>query len=144
MKTTTSILALALALAAPAAFAHPGDDATKDKMAMHEKTEMHEKMEMHDKMGMGEMTPEQHQQMVDRQWADMDANKDGSVSRAEFDAHVARMMAMRKQMHEGMDKDAAQDKAGHAMHEAAEDSSKAAHEAAEAKEDAAKAAAKHK
>jgi colicin import membrane protein len=120
MKTSTSLLALAFVLAAPAAFAHPGDDATKT-------------VDMHDKMARHDMTPEQHRQMADTMWADMDANKDGSVTRAEYDAHVARAMAMRKQRHDGMSKDGAWDKSSH---EAAEASEKSAHAAAEAKEDA--------
>ena len=142
MKTTTSLLALALALASPAAFAHSGDDASEQNKM---------KMPM-------EQTPEQSKMMADKMWADMDTNKNGSITRAEFDYHVARMMAMGAHMHDGMYKDAAGDcaeDASHAAHEAtedstkaaheaAEDSTKAAHEAAEAKADAAEAAAKHK
>lgn len=138
MKPNTSLLALALALASPAAFADTANGAMK--MPMAQSAEQHQ-------MGMRDMTPEQHKMMAEKMWTDMDANKDGSISRAEYDAHLARMMAMHAQMHEGMDRTGADDrmKAGsHAAHEAAEDSTKAAHASAEATKEAAEAAAKHK
>lgn len=123
MKTTTSLLALALAIASPAAFAHQGDSATQMPMAQ---------APMQPMAGMPDMTPEQHKMMADKMWTDMDANKDGSVSRAEYDAHVARMMAMHAQMHAGMGKDEdATEQAAHASKEAAEDQAKAMHEAGE-------------
>lgn len=40
-------------------------------------------------MGMG--SPEQHKMKMDQMFAAADANKDGSISRAEFDAHHAAM-----------------------------------------------------
>ena len=131
MKTRISPIflapALALALASPLAFAHPGDEAAEHAMKMH----------MHD------MTPEQQKMMANKMWADMDANHDGMVSRMEYDQHVARMMAMHE--HEGMGKDDdATEAPSHASKEAAEDQAKAAHEASEADAHAAhEAAEKH-
>lgn|GEM_PF-3972615 len=127
MKTRICLIALALALASPLAFAHPGDDAKEHAMKMH----------MHD------MTPEQQKMMADKMWADLDANHDGMVSRMEYDQHVSRMMAMHE--HDGMDKDDdATEAPSHASKEAVEDQAKAAHEAAEADAHAAhEAAEKH-
>ena len=55
-------------------------------------------------MGMEKMSPDQHQKMMDEMFAQMDANSDGSVTKAEFTAHHTAMMAKHRAMMDGMHK----------------------------------------
>lgn len=58
----------------------------------------------HGMMGMDKMSPEQHQKKMDEMFAQMDANGDGSVTKAEFTAHHTAMMAKHRAMMDGMRK----------------------------------------
>ena len=49
-------------------------------------------------MGMDKMSPEDHQKKMDEMFAQMDADKDGSVTKAEFSAHHTKMMAKHQEM----------------------------------------------
>ena len=55
-------------------------------------------------MGMEKMSPEEHQKKMDEMFAQMDANSDGSVTKAEFTAHHTAMMAKHRAMMDGMQK----------------------------------------
>jgi len=58
----------------------------------------------HGMMAMDKMSPEEHQKKMDEMFAQMDANSDGSVSKAEFTAHHTAMMARHRAMMDGMHK----------------------------------------
>ncbi len=96
MRLFSLTLAIGLAMASTVAFAShhevPRADAAKPMpgMAMD-----HGMMGM---MGMDKMSPEQHKKMLDEMFAQMDANSDGSVTKAEFSAHHAKMMAKHMEM----------------------------------------------
>ncbi len=96
MKLFPLTLAIGLALASTFAFAShheaPRPDAAKPMPGMGID---HGMMGM---MGMDKMSPEQHKKMMDEMVAQMDANSDGSVTKAEFSAHHAKMMAKHKEM----------------------------------------------
>ena len=86
-----SPLALALALAVSASSALASDD--NKPVAGHE---MHDKMAM---PAMPAMSPAEHQRWMNEMFASIDANKDGSISKAEFTNHHEAMM---KKHHDGM------------------------------------------
>lgn len=84
MKIRIAIVALALSLCSTAAFAVEQQD-MKDMKGMN-----HEGMN-HD--GMKSMTPEQMAKKHNDMFMALDADKNGSISRAEFDRYHADMMA---------------------------------------------------
>lgn len=109
MKILSLTLAMTLAMVSPLALAThhgpPPADAAKPMpgmgMGMGRDPGM---MGMMGMMDMDKMSPEQHQKMMDDMFAQMDANSDGSVTKAEFAAHHNAMMARRRAMMDGMHK----------------------------------------
>ena len=93
MKTLSLAISIALSLACTTALAaDPPKPAAEPAHSMHAMGAV-PPMD-HANMGMAVRTPAEQQQMFDAMFAAMDANKDGSVSKAEFTAHHLTMMAM--------------------------------------------------
>jgi len=93
MRMHRPILAAALILASAAALATTTpSDPKKDGMNM----DMKSCQMMHG----GKMTPEEHRKMADQMFKTLDANADGTISRAEFDSHHEDMMKMHMSGHD--------------------------------------------
>ena len=93
MKSLTSLITVSLMLATGAVLAHePKAPQAAPAMA-------HQAMD-HGKMGMSHMTPAEHEKMAMAQFAKLDTNHDGMLSKAEF-AKLPAMMAMQ---HGSMDR----------------------------------------
>ncbi len=92
MKTYQAAMAMALVLACGAALANshgPGKGEGMDCAGM-------------ERGGMqAKMSPEQHKAKMEKHWAELDTDKDGSISRAEFDHHHAAMAAGHDGEHAG-------------------------------------------
>lgn len=103
MRLFPITLAISLAMASTLAFAShhgaPPADGAKPMPGMGMGMGMD-----HGMMGMDKMSPEQHQKKMDEMFAQMDANGDGSVTKAEFTAHHTAMMAKHRAMMDGMHK----------------------------------------
>jgi hypothetical protein len=106
MKLLPITLAITLAMASTLALAShhgtPPADGAKPMPGMGMGMD-HGMMGM---MGMEKMSPEEHQKKMDEMFAKMDANSDGSVTKAEFTAHHTAMMAKHRAMMDGMHKQA--------------------------------------
>ncbi len=103
MKIFPITLAIALAMASSLALAShhgpPPADGAKPMPGMGMGMGMD-----HGMMAMDKMSPEEHQKKMDEMFAQMDANSDGSISKAEFNAHHTAMMARHRAMMDGMHK----------------------------------------
>ena len=103
MKLFPLTLAISLAMASTLALAShhggPPADGAKPMPGMGMGMGMD-----HGMMGMDKMSPEQHQKKMDEMFAQLDANSDGSVTKAEFTAHHTAMMARHRAMMGGMHK----------------------------------------
>lgn len=88
MKTYQAAMALALVLACGTAMANSHGQGKGEGM---------------DCAGMErpKMSPEQHKAKMEAHWAELDTDKDGSISRAEFDHHHAAMAAGHDGEHAG-------------------------------------------
>lgn len=97
MKLSSITLATALALGSLSAVAsHHGTPAAGGAKSMS-------CMGMdHGMMGTDKMSPEQRQMKMDEMFVQMDANSNGSVTKAEFAAHQTAMMAKHRAMTDGM------------------------------------------
>jgi hypothetical protein len=83
MKLSTLAIALTLCVASTAALACCDEDKAGDSHRMHRK------------MDLAAMSPADRQKRMDEMFATIDANKDGSISKAEFTRHHEAMMAKR-------------------------------------------------
>lgn len=94
MKISPLAIALALTVCCTPALAREGHEAGPGQ-------EMHCQMDMSGMSAMSGMSPADRQKKMDEMFASMDANKNGSISKAEFTSHHEAMM---KKHHEGMGK----------------------------------------
>lgn len=96
MKAALSGLALALALSlcATAAFAGDPQPPPADMGAMD-----------HSKMQMAEMSPAEHKKMMDAKFAEIDTDKNGCLSKEEFDKHHEMMKMKHMEMMKAKEKE---------------------------------------
>ena len=92
MKSLTSFLAVSLMLAAGTVLAHEQKTSQTPPAATPQAMD-------HGKMDMSHMTPADHEKMATAQFAKLDTNNDGVLSKAEF----AKLRAMMGMQHGAMD-----------------------------------------
>jgi Spy/CpxP family protein refolding chaperone len=96
MKAISAVLAVAFALSSNVAVA--GDEKMEHGDMDHDK--MMEACMMHG----ADMTPEERKKMMDKVFAEIDIDKNGSVSRSEFDKHHETMRSKHEENEEREDK----------------------------------------